>query len=742
MRADHSDSFRRSASESRRFGALLAIMSLSASACNCGGDGAESVDGRLVIAPGSLDFGSVSVGLAAQKPLVLSNAGKGLLQIDGAMVSDSIASDVRLEGVPAAIAPSEGHAIAVIFTPATPGPRDGALVFTTNSRITPSVSVRTVGLAIEPRLIAIPPQIDFGRVVLGQVATASASIENTGDDVITVDTVTLDVGTSSEFSTGLSAIRTLHPGDSFVLRAEYAPMDLGVDQGRIVVDDDTMNPQKLGLAVRGEGVFSEIEIDPLMIDFDGLLVGERTTRAFEIRNIGARAHTITELALTSTSSEISIDTSSTTVPFVLPANTSRFVGVTYAPADAIDDSGTVHIAASGLPTPQTVLIRGHAELRPRPLLVVSPTTIDFGSAQTGTGVRRRITLRNDGDAALHLVSALAIAPQSSPFALVDLVPPSATIAPGDALGVDLDFLPSSVGPAASAGLTIASDDPSRPLIVVQLQGLGGDHPEPDLFVRDTQVLFGRVPRGVLASRSLVVTNDGSAPLSITGVTLPMDAGGRFARDSLPPIPLTLVPGASAKLGIRYLDPLGLAGDQPGLLRIDSDDPDNLTLDIPLDAETTAPPFGSPAFELALSWDTAADLDLHLVRVDGAYFGLGSDCCFCDPNPDWGVIGSTGDDPFLDRDVINGFGPERIVIWSVAQGAAYAIAVHDYDDRGASAPAQATVTVRSNGVEIGTVTRAITQNERWDVGTLSWPDVMGVLAPSALPLAASSADYCR
>ena len=100
----------------------------------------------------------------------------------------------------------------------------------------------------------------------------------------------------------------------------------------------------------------------------------------------------------------------------------------------------------------------------------------------------------------------------------------------------------------------------------------------------------------------------------------------------------------------------------------------------------------PKVHLRLLWDSdEADLDLHLLR-SGAEFGGEGDCHWLNRNPDWGVAGSSLDDPRLDRDDFDGLGPEITNI-SLPALDTYLVQVHVY---GALSPTLALVTLYVDG----------------------------------------------
>lgn len=64
--------------------------------------------------------------------------------------------------------------------------------------------------------------------------------------------------------------------------------------------------------------------------------------------------------------------------------------------------------------------------------------------------------------------------------------------------------------------------------------------------------------------------------------------------------------------------------------------------------------------IEVSWDTATDMDTHLLRPSGTSWENDDDCYYANRNPEWGVAGED-DNPRLDIDDTDGFGPENINI---------------------------------------------------------------------------------
>jgi hypothetical protein len=725
------------ARQARMFAALGALAS---NACTCGsGGGTELFDGRLAIAPDVLDFGTVDVSLGGNVQLVLTNAGRAPLTIKNTMVSANLIREVMLDAIPAHLDVGAMAPVNAVFLPKARGPRDGEIVFLTDSFETEIVHLRVIAQAVEPRLIAEPPAVDFGRIVVGETATATVSIENAGDSPIMIASVTPDVGTSAAFQSVLGASRTLMPGEMFPLAIAYTPPIRGFDMGRIVIDDDTHAPMRLGIDVKGEGITSEIDVDPLSLDFTGLLLGERSSRPFWIRNIGGHAHTISRIALTSTSSDqFSISTGTVSAPFDLMPGAAQEVDVTYAPHDTMLHMGRVIVASSDLGTSVSVMLTGGAIGRPRPQIAVSPQALYFGAVQAGTASVRHVTIENVGLADLHLLGDVAVDPPTAPFALSDVPATNATLNALDRRTIGIAYLPAAGMGHVLASLVIASDDPSMAVIRVPLDGDVTDSPIAHVEWMPDEIVFGALPRFGGFRRTLLFESVGSLPLAINGASWVDGANGLFILDAQSSFPIAVPPNASWKFSILALDGAASLFPATSRLRFFTNDPDRPTIDMTVSRDVIAPSPLPPAFAADLAWDAAnADLDLHLLRNGGALFDAPSDACWCNPAPDWGAIADTTDDPIVSRDALAAGLAEQIALLSAPER--YEVLVHFYSDHGSGAAASATVTIAMTGAESATFSRAMTRDLVWDVGTFDGPTRS--FTPIGAPLSSAVRAMC-
>lgn len=127
--------------------------------------------------------------------------------------------------------------------------------------------------------------------------------------------------------------------------------------------------------------------------------------------------------------------------------------------------------------PTSFLVRGRAV---RPIMVLSPTSIDFDSVRVGQNICRTITIENAGDAPLDLAAVNALA---APYSVTNLAVP-AVIQPGGQVVADVCFSPTLLRVQRdTAVFPYTSCSPTSEAIV--LRGVGYDSLV--VQVRDTTV---------------------------------------------------------------------------------------------------------------------------------------------------------------------------------------------------------------------------------------------------------------
>jgi hypothetical protein len=359
---------------------------------------------------------------------------------------------------------------------------------------------------------------------------------------------------------------------------------------------------------------------------------------------------------------------------------------------------------------------------------------------------KQFTLYNAGDAPLHIVG---LSTTGSPDFSISLLPPlPKTVQPQKATIVRVGF---TQGDGDPGWLRIESNDPARPVIEVPLTSyVKGviNSPEPCAELKPSALNFGQVVRGNTVTKQATLTNCSStATLTLKQVTrsafLFFPLSDEFQIANLPALPKAIGPGQSVVLDVSYAPKL--AGPDSGYFLLHTDDAATPTLQLDVSGVGLAPPLTEIGLHITLSWDTDdTDVDMHLLAPGGAMWDCQSDCYFGNPAPDWGVKASFDDDPFLDVDDVDGFGPENINI-SEPQPGLYTFKIHYYDDTYDDSFPQssnATVKLLSYGTVIQTwgPTHLDHTGRTWDVFTVEWPSLT-VTTLGALYNNSTSGGFC-
>lgn len=124
--------------------------------------------------------------------------------------------------------------------------------------------------------------------------------------------------------------------------------------------------------------------------------------------------------------------------------------------------------------------------------------------------------------------------------------------------------------------------------------------------------------------------------------------------------------------------------------------------------------------IELTWNTGGtDLDAHLIRPSGQYWDIPDDCHWRNKDPDWGLSEVTEDNPSLDRDDVNGYGPENITLEQPYEQGIYQYIVHYWSDHG-HGPSTATVRVWINDVKVAEYSKEMSDEEVWNCCSIEWP----------------------
>lgn len=295
------------------------------------------------------------------------------------------------------------------------------------------------------------------------------------------------------------------------------------------------------------------------------------------------------------------------------------------------------------------------------------------------------------------------------------------VPPGTAFEVNATFTPEQVGRRETV-MRVLTEDIEVPLT---LSGEGTLARTGVVACQPSPVDFGPVQRGNAVTSQIRCT----ALSSSTEVTSVRIASGddSFTLPNPPPLPAPLLASQSIDLAVRFTAE-GLRRAENGQLSVEYMRQEEVAeTHVSLFGEVVPPNVTDTAISARLDWDTdGTDVDLHLVAPGGTAFDPNLDCYFRNTNPDWGVRNDPIDDPFLDDDDVNGFGPENINLSRTAPGQ-YRVYAH-YWRSGTVGASTARVEVFLGGQSVYTASQPLQCNDLWLVGTVSWNGSTGTFLP--------------
>jgi hypothetical protein len=365
-----------------------------------------------------------------------------------------------------------------------------------------------------------------------------------------------------------------------------------------------------------------------------------------------------------------------------------------------------------------------------PSIVVDPTDFTFTYVQgDGTTYTKQVIIGNGGPGPLTLKSISFQTGSSPEYFLISVPPPNTAIGPYKQASATVAFLEGAQH--GTAVLVIESNDPANPVVLVNLQAyakITQPDPVPCIDVYPKALNFGHVERGTTKEMVFHIHNcDPAIPLVVTKIERKTGLFMQPLTQEFQLVPqggnFTIQPGAVYDQKVTYTP--GLAGPDAGAFTVKSTDPDDPAVDVQVSGIGDPPPLEKIGLHIVLDWDADdCDVDTHLLRPAATFFDCVGDCHFGNPSPDWGVLGDIKDDPFLDYDDVDGYGPENINLEEPQPGT-YKLIIHYYRDSydtSSSRPTNATVRIYEYGQLKQTFgpTNLDSTNWNWDVCTIDWP----------------------
>ncbi|MFC7132673.1 MULTISPECIES: choice-of-anchor D domain-containing protein [Salinibaculum] len=433
--------------------------------------------------------------------------------------------------------------------------------------------------ATAPDITVTPLRLDFGDVSVGDTATRTVLVNNTGSAPLDVIDLSLSGANASEFAVDASDF-LVAPSDSRPVGVTFSPTTVGLQSATLAVTSNDTDEPAVDVALAGTGTTvatPEIEVSPTAVDFGDVLVDTVTTRTVFVNNTGAAPLDVTSIALSgANASDFGVETTG----FVVAPGGSQSIAVALSTDTLGPKTATLTVASNDTDESTVeVTLSATVAAAPAPDIEVSATSIAFGDVFVNESVTRTVLVNNTGTAPLDVTSialAGANATEFSTTATAGVVPVNGTLA------VAVTVTPETPGPK-TATLTVVSNDTDESSVDVALSATGVPAPEPDLDVSPTELDFGDVPVSDEATQTVTLTNVGTAPLGVTEISVSGPNASAFAVDSSGGV--VLQPGSTQTLLVTFN--ASTPGTKTATLAVTSNDTDEPSVDVSLTGRALA-----------------------------------------------------------------------------------------------------------------------------------------------------------
>lgn len=376
-----------------------------------------------------------------------------------------------------------------------------------------------------------PSNITFSNVTVGQKATQSATVTNTGSDGVTITQV---AASSTQFSAaGMTLPLTLGPGQSAPLQIVFKREKTGNITGTLsVTTSHGGSATKVSLNAAAPNAPSTLSLSATSLNFGNVLTTGSSTQNLTLSNNGQSDIHVSQIGATGSGYSVS----GVATPVTVPAGQSTALQVKFSPVAAGAATGSVAITSDAQNATANVTLNGTG-MAANYTMSLSPSNVAFGNVTAGSSAAQNVIVSNTGNSSV-VVTNVAVSGAGVSVTGVKL---PVTIAPSQSVTVSVKYAPTTGG-ATSGSLTVTNSEGVNAVAAISGTGV-----QAGLSVSPANLSFGSVGTGKSASQMIQLKNSGLANLTITQATA---SGTGFSVSGIT-LPLTLTPGQSASFSAQY-----------------------------------------------------------------------------------------------------------------------------------------------------------------------------------------------
>ena len=335
--------------------------------------------------------------------------------------------------------------------------------------------------------------VNFGSVLLGTSKFVRDTVTNTGTSTLYVISAT----STNPVFTVVPVTGAIAPGGYQRYRITFVPVAPGTVQGMIIFSDSSAT-KPLGLDtvyVSGTGTIPVFSLSQSTLSFGGVLLGGSKTDSVLVTNAGGAP-----LAIASASSS-NPDFTLSVVNDTIPPGHAQQIHITFTPSAEGPESSTITFVDNASTSPDTLGVSGMGTW---PHFTISKSAVAFGNVAVGTSKPDSVVVTNSGSAPLVIGSV------TSTNSAYLVMPVSGVIQPLTSKTYFIFFSPTSAGTQSGSVIIMQSASPTPDTVSVS-----GTGTVPEFSLSGSSISFGGVSVGSSKNDSVLVTNPGTGPLTIS-----------------------------------------------------------------------------------------------------------------------------------------------------------------------------------------------------------------------------------
>ena len=383
-----------------------------------------------------------------------------------------------------------------------------------------------------------PSTINFGSLTVGQSATKTLTILNSGTKSLSVSGISV-AGTG--FAVKAPALPlVLAAGQAGNVATTFTATATGNAAGTIMISSSAPDsPMLVALSATTVAKASNLVVAPSSLAFGDVKVGSASTQTVQLKNSSSAAITVSAVSVTGSG----ISLSALSLPLTLSAGASANLSATFKPAAAGNASGALTIKSNATDSSDAIgwSGTGTAATSTGSTLTATPPTVVFGNVPTGTATTQTIKIANSGSSSVTVSSVTA----SGAGLTVSGISAPLTLAAGSSANLTASLKPTAPG-AASGTIKVISNATKDSSLQISWSATA-EASSVTLIPNPTQLNFGNVTVGTTDTLQATLHNTGNidadiSSIAVSGKGFTLGGSGSSAK---------LAPGQTLTLDVSY-----------------------------------------------------------------------------------------------------------------------------------------------------------------------------------------------